>query len=290
MSEREESPSRDDRSEGGRLPLERLLRTHRPSVPPAQPEFQRALGRRFEAEAGRRGYPDGGNRWMLPMSWAASGRVAPAVLLAVVTLVVAGLWRSQAPRVPPAMSRAALIEHNARAWKETNVLVGSFVTGDGWYFEEWMRRDGDALMFKRFSRPPATTVKRPQWNISDGRTEWVVDADTRAVRATRSATRASDPDAPPQERLQCAALLLPPGQEDGPAPLPTLLDGRSTYRLDGLTADGQPAWFWVDAGDHLVRRIDRRDGITMWERRELDLDDRETPGAGFFRPESLEHL
>ncbi len=210
------------------------------------------------------------------------------VAVGVVALAAAALLVARSPRVPAAVTRAEILERNAVAWANTASLAGSFTTGDGWYYEEWIRRQPDGLMYKRYSRPPTTTVMRPQWNVSDGKTEWVVDADSRAVRAERPASAAVSPDAPPQERMQCAALALPPGLENGPAPLSALLDGVPVYRLTGTTVDGQPALFWVDARDNLVRRIDRPGGTTVWARQQLDLG--RDLAADLFRPDALANL
>lgn len=274
----------DDRKDD----LERVLRAHRPGAASARPEFHAALGRRFTRDVQARMAHAGPARpgWLPHLR---SPRLALAAgFVAVLALATTALWVARSPRMPPAMTRTALLERNAAAWADTATLAGSFSTGDGWYFEEWLWRSPTGLMYKRFSRPPATTVQRPQWNVSDGASEWVVDADSRTVRAVRPAARAVSPDAPPQERMQCAALALPPELAAGPAPVPALLDNVPVYRLTGDTADGQPAVFWVDARDYLVRRIDRSSGATVWAREQLELDP--YLAADTFRPEALTNL
>jgi hypothetical protein len=268
--------------------LEGLLVAHRPGMAPARPEFHDALGKRFtRAAEARRGAP-GGRRWRLVALPCAPRLAYAAGVLGVAVVLATAWWVARSPRVPPAMTRTTLLEHNAAAWADTATMVGSFSTGDGWYFEEWLRRGTNGVMFKRYSRPPARMVLRPQWNVSDGRTEWVVDADTGTVRAERPPTWSVSPVAPPQERMQCAALALPPGLADGPDPVPALLGGEAVYRLTGRTADGQMAVFWIDARDFLVRRIDRPNGATVWARHQLRVG--QELAADLFQPDALANL
>lgn len=269
--------------------LERWLWAHRPAAAPARPEFRTSLERRFSRAAAQRGKTRSGWRGGWLFSSGRAPRLRVAVGVAGVAAVLVAAWAvATSPRVPAAVTRAEILERNAAAWAETDRLAGSFVTGDGWYFEEWIRRQPEGLLYKRYSRPPETTVQRPQWNVSDGRTEWVVDADSRTVRAERPATEAMSPDAPPQERMQCAALALPPGLAEGPDPMPALLDGVPVYRLVGPMADGEVAVYWVDAGDSLVRRIDRLGGATVWMRQQLKLGGE--LAVDIFRPDALRNL
>lgn len=293
MQGRQAMPEIDERFDPEDTPgdavddMESLLWSHRPGLPPARPDFRADLEARFlrsvEAQVAlARSRPGLALRlasWPVPIAGA---------VLSLVLLLVGAWWVVGAPRVPAAMPRAELVARNAEAWAEAETIVGSFSTGDGWYFEEWLRPAPAGLMYKRFSRPPATTVLGPQWNVSDGRTEWVVDAGSGAVRAERPAGRAIGPHAPPQERMQCAALALPPGLALGPQPVPALLGGVPVYRLSGRTADGLPAVYWLDADDFLVRRIDRPNGAIVWERTRLELG--EDLAVDLFRPDALANL
>lgn len=268
--------------------LDALLRAHRPGATPARSVFETALGQRFARDVEAQRVADGGRRWRMLPGWLAPRWATAAGALALAAVFAIAVWVAGSPRVPPALAREDLIQRNAEAWAGTTTLVGSFTTGDGWYFEEWLRRGSNGVMYKRYSSPPTTTVLRPQWNVSDGRTEWVVDADSRAIRAERRAGEAVSADAPPQERMQCAALALPASVGDGPDPHPAVLNGEPVYRLVGRTAEGQPAVYWVDARDYLVRRIDRPGGATVWSRGRLDLSAELT--AEVFRPDALANM
>jgi hypothetical protein len=221
-------------------------------------------------------------RWSLPL--------AAGVSLAVIALVALVLPRlpGAGPSLPPPIDRAELVARNARAWDALRTLTGAFSTGDGWYYEEWISRQPGGLRYKRYIRPPDRTPNRPQWNVSDGETEWVVDGASRRVRFSRPAVPGDFTAVAPNDDMQCTALALPAGMEAGSAPLPALVGGRPAYRLDGVLADGSPGTYWIDARDHLVFRIDRPGRGTVWRREQLELD---APLAdGVFRPDSLGNL
>lgn len=270
------------------------------AVPPARPEYMAALKSRFEQtcrtaaedratspQAGPSRVRDRPGPWGRGRLWAWARPIAGAAIAALAVALVVPRLGGTAP--PPPVDRATLVARNALAWSELTTLTGAFETGDGWYFEEWISRDdGGALRFKRYIRPPARTPNRPQWNVSDGRTEWVVDAASRAVRVTRDAVPGDFTAVAPNDAMQCTSLALPPGMAQGDAPVPLVLDGRGVYRLSGRLADGAAAVFWVDAEDALVRRIDRPGLGTVWQRQRLSLDP--PLAAAEFRPDSLANL
>lgn len=294
--------------------VERLLTEHRPTATPIDPGFARSLGARFARAAARRSregaaptsglaMPKGLRRGVARLTsppWLTAwrdrrGPVVPRILIgaslataALASVVLVAHVRG-APTLPPAVDRAALVARNARAWADVQGLTGKFGTGDGWYFEEWIsRQDDGGLRFKRFIRPPERTLTRPQWNVSDGTMEWVVDAATRQVRFSRPAVPGDITLVAPNDAMQCTALALPPAIGDGPAPWPVLIGNRPAYRLDGALPDGAPAVFWLDAGDDLVFRIDRPGIGTVWKRLDLDVNPR-LPER-LFRPESLANM
>ena len=276
--------------------LARNLAADGTAVQPARPEYVAALRARFEqatqtaAEAWARSQRTAPPALTARLGLLRQRWVLPVAFTAVAVLTVAVL----APRLggavaPPPVDRATLVARNTRAWSQLTTLTGAFVTGDGWYYEEWISRaEGGVLRFKRYIRPPARTPNRPQWDVSDGRTEWVVDAGSGKVRATRDAVPGDVTAIAPNDAMQCTSLALPPGVSEGPAPTPLVLDGRAVYRLSGQLADGAAAVFWVDADDALVRRIDRPGLGTVWQRQRLDLDP--PLAADIFRPVSLTNL
>jgi hypothetical protein len=265
------------------------------TVQPARPEFVSGLRLRFEqavhsgtevrasilaqafGRAARRRAP--GRGWALPAAVVALSALAVLLLLP----------RLSHTAAPPPIDRATLVARNAQAWAGLTTLTGTFSTGDGWYYEEWISRSDEGLLrFKRYIRPPARTPNGPQWNVSDGRTEWVVDAGSGKVRVTRDAVPGDFTAVAPNDAMQCTSLALPPGVAEGPAPLPGVLDGHAVYRLSGNLGDGSAVVFWVDAHDALVRRIDRPGLGTVWQRRRLSLDP--PLAADIFRPVGLEDL
>ncbi len=218
------------------------------------------------------------------------GWALPAAAVAIVMLISASIGLGpKDTAAPPQIDRETLVARNARAWSDVTTLTGAFDTGDGWYFEEWISRSQEgAPRFKRFIRPPSRTTNGPQWNMSDGRTEWVVDGISGDVRVARDAVPGDFTAVVPNDAMQCTSLALPPTTADGPDPMPAVLDGRAVYRLSGHTADGSIAVFWIDADDALVRRIDRPGFGTVWQRRRLDLG---SPlNADIFRPDNLTNL
>lgn len=215
--------------------------------------------------------------------------LATVLTVAATVVAVLGAPRLGGVTAPPPVDRATLVARNTQAWADLASLTGAFETGDGWYYEEWISRAPDGgLRFKRYIRPPARTPNRPQWNISDGTTEWVVDAATRRVRVTRAAVPGDFTAVAPNDAMQCTSLALPAGLADGPPPVPVLLDGHPTYRLTGRLADGADAIFWVDAADALVRRIDRPGLGTVWRRQRLAVDP--PLATDVFHPQSLVNL
>lgn len=295
--------------------IDALLTGHRPATAPIDPEFARRLGDRFVrmAAAAEERYleasaeaTDGegatlsnqrGVRAFLADLANLAGRrpLSPLRLggMALVAVALAGGTLFSVSRtssgLPPAIDRAELVALNAEAWDELGGLTGAFTTGDGWYFEEWISRQaGGDLRFKRFIRPPDRTPNRAQWNVSDGKTEWVVDAATQVVRFSRPAIPGDFTMVAPNDALQCTALALPDTISDGPAPLPVLVGDRRAYRLDGSMPDGSPAVYWLDADDHLVFRIDRAGVGTVWRRIELAINP--SLPAHLFHPGSLTNL
>lgn len=289
--------------------VQQLMR-YQPRVEPARPEFEQAQRALFVRRAETRLADDRSaapqasprragalherpsphtvlratlGRWSLPL--AAGAALAIVVLVAFVLPRLPG----GGPTPPPPIDRADLVAKNAQAWADLQTLSGAFSTGDGWYYEEWISRQADGgLRYKRFIRPPDRTPNRPQWNVSDGRTEWVVDAATRQVRFSRPAVPGDFTAVAPNDAMQCTALALPPTMVAGTAPIPVLVNDRPAYRLDGTLPDGSPGTFWIDARDYLVFRIDRPGRGTVWERGKLDLNP--PLPAEVFRPNSLTNL
>jgi hypothetical protein len=219
------------------------------------------------------------------LGWAALGLATITVgALAAATVLSPGSDLA----LPPPLDRATLVARNELAWSELTSLSGAFHTGDGWYFEEWINRENGALRFKRFVQPPPSSIKRPTWTVSDGDTEWVVDATSGVTRQRRAAVSVDVASVDSVDAMQCTSLALAPGASTGPDPVPTTLDGVPVYRLDGELPDGSDAVFWVDARDSLVRRIDRRGGGTVWQRERLTVNPLLEEGE--FSPSNLSNL
>jgi hypothetical protein len=271
--------------------IESLLRRHPPAAPAPSEAFRSTLREHFlrsaalqadeaqEATAGRsarvamRPEP-----WLgrLLAAWRGRRVAGLALTLAVAILAVAGLQRflPEAAQPPTVLSGPSLVERNATAWIGVRDIKGWYVDAQGRRYEEWVRFEGSQPPhYRRLVDGPAMVAGVvEQWNISDGRQEWLVDgADGRIVQAVNIGGDGTVLLSTPTD-LQCAFLELPAELDVAPEPIASdVLDGRPVYRLEARVGEQQRI-YWLDADDFLVRRIETAGGELLWARGAIEVN------------------
>lgn len=271
--------------------IESLLRRHPPAAPAPSEAFRSTLREHFlhfaalQADEARGATSGRSDHWTvapepwprrLLASWRGRRVAGLALTLTVAILAVAGLqrFRPQVAQPPTALSGPSLVERNATAWIGVRDIKGWYVDAQGRRYEEWVRFEGSQPPFYRrlVDGPAMVDGVVEQWNISDGRQEWLVDgADGRIVQALSLGGDGTVLLSTPTD-LQCAFLELPAELNVASEPIAgDVLDGRPVYRLEARVGEQQRI-YWLDAEDFLVRRIETAGGELLWARGAIEVN------------------